>query len=88
MNTLTSTEARNTFSDLLKEAETEIVQITQHNKPAAAVMSWDFFESLMETLEILSDPETTASLRRGEQDIESGRTADWETVKKQLTVKG
>ncbi len=87
MNTLTSTEARNSFSDLIREAEKEVVQITQHNKPAAAVMSWDFFESLMETLEILSDPETVDSIRQGEQDHDAGKFSDWETAKKRLVSK-
>jgi len=85
MATLTATKARNNFADLLKEAETDVVQITQHNKPAAAVMSWYFYESLLETLEILNDPETLDRLRQGEQDVEAGRVMDWESVKSRLT---
>ena len=85
MATLTATKARNNFADLLKEAETDVVQITQHNKPAAAVMSWSFYESLVETLEILNDPETLDRLRQGERDVEEGRVTDWESVKSRLT---
>lgn len=84
MTILTSTEARNCFADLIKEAEKEVVQITQHNKPAAAVMSWELYESLLETLEILSDPETLGRLERGEKDAQAGRLADWAEVKTRL----
>ena len=84
MTVLTSTEARNSFAELIREAEKEVVQITQHNKPTVAVMSWELYESLMETLEILSEPETLRSIQRGEQDYREGRVADWESVKKRL----
>lgn len=85
MSVLTSTEARNSFADLMKEAEKEVVQITQHNKPAVAVMSWELYESLMETLEILSDTETLDSVQRGAHDYKKGQVSDWESVKKQLS---
>jgi prevent-host-death family protein len=84
MTVLTSTEARNCFADLIKEAEREVVQITQHNKPAVAVISWELYESLMETLEILSDPETLYSVQRGEQNYRVGQVSDWEQVKKRI----
>ena len=84
MSMLTATKARNNFADLLKEAENEVVQITQHNKPAVAVMSWNIYESLLETLEILSDPETLERLRQGEKDVEAGRVEDWEKVKSRM----
>ncbi|MDP8240428.1 MAG: type II toxin-antitoxin system Phd/YefM family antitoxin [Candidatus Hatepunaea meridiana] len=87
METLTATNARNNFADLLKEAESEVVQITQHNKPAAAVMSWDYYESMLETLEILSDPETMQQIIKGERDVEAGRVTDWDVVKSRLIPK-
>ena len=84
MSILTATEARNSFANLIKEAEKDVVQITQHNRPAVAVMSWELYESLIETLEILSEPETLKSVQRGEKDFTEGRVTDWEKVKKRL----
>ncbi len=86
MSILTATEARNSFAQLIKEAEKEVVQITQHNKPAMAVMSWEQYESLLETLEILSDPDTLLSVQRGEEDFDRGQVSEWEAVKKRLPI--
>ena len=84
MATLTATEARNHFAELLKDVENEVVQITQHNKPAAAVMSWEIYESMLETLEILSDPETLNRFQQGVADMTAGRLTDWEVVKQRI----
>jgi len=84
MATLTATQARNRFAELLKDAEDEVVQITQHNKPAAAVMSWEIYESLLETLEILSDPEAMQKIEQGEKDVVTGKLTDWDVVKSDL----
>jgi prevent-host-death family protein len=84
MPSLTATQARNHFSELLRDAGNEVVQITQHNKPAAAVMSWEIYESMLETLEILSDPETLNLFQQGITDINAGRLTDWEVVKERI----
>ena len=81
MTILSATEARNSFSQLCKDAEQEVVQITQHNKPSMAVMSWEYYQSLIETLEILSEPDTLNSIQRGEEDIQAGNTMEWGKVK-------
>lgn len=81
-----TTEARARFADLIKEAEDEVVQITQHNIPKAALMSWEVYESLIETLEILSDPEMMEGIRQGEKDIEDGNVYPWEDVKRELGI--
>jgi prevent-host-death family protein len=85
MTILTASKARNSFAQLCKEAEKEVVQVTQHNKPSMAVMSWDYYQSLIETLEILSEPETLDNIKRGERDLENGNTIEWSKVKAQLT---
>lgn len=84
MTTLTATEARNGFADLIREAEVKVIQITQHNKPTAAVMSWDYYESLLETLEILSDPETISSIKQSEKEYDADLFTNWEDVKRRL----
>ena len=45
---------------------------------------WEFFESLIETLEVLNDAELMESIRRGIQDITEGRLYRWEDVKREL----
>ena len=86
MESITATDARNRFADLIKDAQREVVQITQHNKPAAAVLSWEIYESLIETLEVLSDEDLMEKIRRGEADIREGRSYEWEEVKRELAL--
>ena len=84
MNTIPSTEVGVHIDDLLQEAERKIVQITRHNKPKAAIMSYEVYMSLMETLEILSDSEMMDSIRQGEREIADGKCVDWEALKQGL----
>lgn len=84
MEAFTATEVRVRLSEILKLAEKEVVQITQFNRPAAAVMSWDRYESLLETIEILIDTETFSMVRQGVMDFEMGRVVPWEEVKARI----
>jgi PHD/YefM family antitoxin component YafN of YafNO toxin-antitoxin module len=47
-------------------------------------MSMDEFESWEETVEVLSDEETMAALKRSEEDVKAGRLHDWDEVKRDL----
>ncbi len=58
--------------------------ITKWGKPVVVMLSVDDYESLMETLDILADPDAMAGFRRGEQDIHKGRTRSWEEIKRDL----
>ncbi len=84
MRTLPLTEARKDLSKLVDEVTSahEHVTITRQGRPAAVVMSADEFESWQETLEILADPETMASLKRAERDIKAGRVTPYGEVRK------
>jgi PHD/YefM family antitoxin component YafN of YafNO toxin-antitoxin module len=42
----------------------QAVALTRRGTPVLAVMGWDLFESIVETLEIMGDPELMAILRR------------------------
>ena len=86
MKTLGLTEARKDLSKLVDEVSSahEHVTITKQGRPAAVVMSADEFESWQETLEILADPETMASLKRSERDIKAGRVTPYAEVRKRL----
>jgi hypothetical protein len=47
-------------------------------------MSWDVYESLVETLEIMGDKDLMADLRRSIREVREGKTIPWERVKKDL----
>lgn len=51
--------------------------MTKHGKPVAVMLSIEDYEGLVETLDILSDPEAMARIREAEEDIRQGRTIPW-----------
>lgn len=72
------TIARERFSELVDEVAAtgaELV-ITKHGRPVAVLISHDEYEELVETLNILSDPDAMAALAEAESDIEAGRLVD------------
>jgi PHD/YefM family antitoxin component YafN of YafNO toxin-antitoxin module len=62
------------------------IAVTRHGEPVLAVLPWDFYESLVETLEVMGDPELMAALRASVEDIAEGRTTPWQSVKERLTL--
>lgn len=67
------TEARDRLSEILDEVVStggDFV-ITRHGRPTAVVMGHEDYESLIETLNILSDPDTMAALAEAEADIDA-----------------
>ncbi|HUS88211.1 MAG TPA: type II toxin-antitoxin system Phd/YefM family antitoxin [Desulfosporosinus sp.] len=85
MEKLTITEARNRFTKLPDEtADNRVFAVTRRNKEVMAVMSWDLYEGLLETIEILADKELMGSFKRGLDDIQSGRTYNLEESRKRL----
>jgi PHD/YefM family antitoxin component YafN of YafNO toxin-antitoxin module len=66
-----STPRRNGgLSKLLKEAKERIVPISQNGKTVAYLISKNRLESIIETVEIMSNPKAMKAIR----DAEAGRT--------------
>jgi prevent-host-death family protein len=75
MEKITITEARNKFMKLPdRAAKQDVIAVTRKNKEVMAVMSWELYEGLLETLEVLSDPDLMKYLRKGIEDVKAGRT--------------
>ncbi|MBW2006419.1 MAG: type II toxin-antitoxin system Phd/YefM family antitoxin [Deltaproteobacteria bacterium] len=85
METLTITEARNKFMKLPDESTgNQIIAVTRRNKEVMAVMSWELYEGLLETIEILADPELMKNIKRGIKEIKSGKTYTIEESRERL----
>ena len=90
MQSLPMVEARNRLTTLPEELEQDkesgAIAITRRGKPVLAVMSWELYECLTETLEVMSDPEMMAALRQDIKDVKEGKSKGkaWEDVKKEL----
>ena len=72
--TIKASDAKTRFFELLKGVQTreDEVIVTKDGEPAAVLMNYREFESLIETLEILSDPKAMQRLRNSEQYIRKG----------------
>jgi antitoxin YefM len=71
---LSLAEAKAHLSEVVEGVETEHrrVVITKHGRPSVVVLAVADLEALEETLDVLSDPEATASLREAEAARRSG----------------
>ena len=80
--TIPASKAKAHFSELLKRIKErhEAFPISQRGKVEGVLMSIAEYESLIETLEILSDREFMQSLERGLQDEREGRIFSHEDV--------
>lgn len=89
-HTLPMIEAREKLTkmpeDFEREPESGAITVTRRGKPVLAVLSWDFYESLLETLEIGGDEKLLAALRRGIREVQAGKTVPWSQVKKRLRL--
>jgi PHD/YefM family antitoxin component YafN of YafNO toxin-antitoxin module len=60
------------------------VTVTRRGEPVLAILPWELYETLEETLEILGDEDLMTELRRSLREAEAGETVPWETVKADL----
>ena len=83
---LSITEARRQLPSLPDRLhdKLEALAITRREKPVLAVMPWDLYESIMETIEIMGDQGLMTALRQSIKDIEEGRTFTTEEVEREL----
>lgn len=58
--------------------------ITVNGEPKAVVMSYDEYESLQETLDILSDPNALKDIKKAEEEYDKGNYITWDELKKEL----
>jgi antitoxin YefM len=81
--TLSIVEARERLTRLPEQLDQEqgAIVVTRRGKPVLAILPWDLYESIMETLEILGDEEQMAALREGIAALERGETVPWEDMK-------
>jgi antitoxin YefM len=86
--TMSIAEAREKLTTLPAHFEqnpaSEVVMVTRHNKPVLAIMPWDLYDTLIETLEVMADPELMAQLRQSISEAIAGETISWAEAKSRL----
>ena len=58
--------------------------VTRHGKPVVVMLSIEDYTSLIETLDILADPQAIAGVKRGIADMKKGKTRSWQELKRSL----
>ncbi|POQ99660.1 prevent-host-death protein [Alkalispirochaeta sphaeroplastigenens] len=64
----------------------DTISVTNHGKEVLAILRWDTYESIAETLDILSDPEGYNDLKIGISQARQGKLIDFEEFKKGFDV--
>jgi antitoxin YefM len=74
MTTVTATEAKSSFLELLRGVAErgDAVGITRNGKPSGVLVSAEEWESLIETVSILSDPAAMRKIARARRELGKG----------------
>lgn len=86
MKDLPITEARDELTSLPDQLRHthETVTVTRRGKPVLAILPWEEYEALVETLDVMADDELMASLRQGIKEATQGKTIPWDRAKRKL----
>lgn len=86
--TLSIMEARKQLTSLpetlMHDGQVDVLEITRRGKPVLAVMPWELYEAVSETLEVMGDRELMAQLRQSIQEMDSGKLVSWQDAKQEL----
>ena len=88
--TLSMVEARKQLTSLPEEFERQedldAVAVTRRGKPVLAVMPWELYETITETLEVMADKEMTSVLKESIAQYGRGEAIPWERAKEDLDL--
>lgn len=90
MTVLSLADARASLSKHIESAATthERFEITRNGARVAVLMSADDYDSLMETVDILSDPEEVAALQVAITELMSGEVSTADEVRAAMVARG
>jgi len=90
MTTIPLAEARANLSRLVDEAVRthQRVEVTRQGRRAAVILSADDYDSIIETLDILSDPQLMGEIREAEAAADSGEVYSLAEVTEEMRAHG
>ena len=82
-------EARRIMTQLPEKLASKPVRVavTRRGKPVLAILSWEDYESIMETLEIMYDTDAVQDLRQSIRELKEGAIIPWAEAKSKLQPK-
>jgi len=88
MKDLPITEARDELTSLPDKLSVthQTVTVTRRGKPVLAILSWEEYESLVETLDVMADEQLMTTLRRSIREAKQGKLIPWEQAKRKLKL--
>lgn len=80
--TLPATKIRKDFFNVLDRVEKTNIPytITVNGQPKAVIMNAEEYEGWLETMDIISNPETVRGIEEGKKDLAEGRYSTFEEV--------
>jgi len=86
--TVTLKELRPLLPKIAMEIDSKMDRfiVTKRGKPIILMMSIDDYESILETLSILTNPRLEKRIRAAEEDVKKGRFKELEKIEKELGI--
>jgi prevent-host-death family protein len=80
------TAARHELTSLPERLAKEpgAITVTKRGKPVLAILPWELYDAVIETLEIMGDEELMAALRTSIKEEKEGKIVHWKSVKEGL----
>ena len=89
--TLSITEARKKIFEIAEDVQKPGVYytLTENGKPKAVILSYEEYDSLMETLEVMEEmPELGKELKETREAVKRGEYKNWTTLEELLAQQG
>jgi prevent-host-death family protein len=82
-NTISISEARKRIFEIAEEVQKpdKYYTLTENGRPKAVLMSAEEFDSIMETIDILSNPAILGNIKKAEKEYRDGEYRTWDELK-------
>ncbi len=91
MEMMPITEARQRFLEIAdhldENPEEGVVVVTKRSRPVLALMSYEYYQTLRETLDVVGDRQLMSQLRANVADVDEGMTTPWQRVRNKFRSK-
>lgn len=84
--TLPISEARKKIFEIAEDVQkpNRYYTLTEKGRPKAVILSVEEFDSLVETIEILSNPKAMRDIKEAEEQYKKGEYISWDELKKEM----
>lgn len=86
VNTISLKKLRPGLPEVIRGIDTKLDRyiIMKRGRPVAVMMSPDDYDSLLETIEILSDKETVKRIKKAKKEVTEGKTISLEDLRNRI----